>query len=381
MREYMHTNQELRMRQALPLEAKVAMTKLRIREWVNEFGIDGVYVSFSGGKDSTVLLHIVREIYPDIPAVFSDTGLEYPEIREFVKTFDNVIWVKPKMNFKQIITKYGYPFLSKELSAIIGGGQVSLDILRKDGIDTTDREKVLEEIKKRFKKEPGQWRRLAQCMGAVTKDNEFKLDVDKDEKGIYSYIPHKYEPILNAPFKVTDRCCRIMKKNPMHDFMKETGRVPMTAQMADESRLRTRNWLVHGCNMYDAYHPISNPMSVWTEQDVLLYIKKYNLPICSVYGEIIPDNGEEEMDGQMDFSDLGLMSDNRKLKTTGCDMTGCMFCGYGCHLENNPNRFERMKETHPKQYDFIMKPTNRGGLNYKEIIDWLNENCHLDIKY
>ena len=121
MKEYLHTNQELKMRQALPLESKVAMTKLRIREWVHEFGEDKVYVSFSGGKDSTVLLHIVREMYPNIPAVFSDTGLEYPEIRDFVKTFDNVIWVKPKMNFKQIINKYGYPFLSKELSAIIGG--------------------------------------------------------------------------------------------------------------------------------------------------------------------------------------------------------------------------------------------------------------------
>lgn len=79
MKEYLHTNQELRMRQALPLESKVAMTKLRIREWVHEFGEDKVYVSFSGGKDSTVLLHIVREMYPNIPAVFSDTGLEYPE--------------------------------------------------------------------------------------------------------------------------------------------------------------------------------------------------------------------------------------------------------------------------------------------------------------
>ena len=85
-----HTIQELKIRQALPLEAKIRMTEIRIREWVNEYGIDGVYVSFSGGKDSTVLLHIARQIYPDIKAVFVDTGLEYPEIRQFVKTFDNV---------------------------------------------------------------------------------------------------------------------------------------------------------------------------------------------------------------------------------------------------------------------------------------------------
>lgn len=95
-----HTLQELQQRQALPLNIKVAMTKTRIREWINYYGTDGVYVSFSGGKDSTVLLDIVRQEYPSIEAVFVDTGLEYPEIREFVKTFDNVTWVKPKLTFK-----------------------------------------------------------------------------------------------------------------------------------------------------------------------------------------------------------------------------------------------------------------------------------------
>ena len=71
--------------QSLPLSAKVRMTETRIRAWVDEYGEDGVYISFSGGKDSTVLLHIVRNLYPSIKAVFVDTGLEYPEVREFVK--------------------------------------------------------------------------------------------------------------------------------------------------------------------------------------------------------------------------------------------------------------------------------------------------------
>ena len=114
-----HTIDDLRQRQALPLEIKVRMTQQRIREWINEFGVEGVYVSFSGGKDSTVLLHLVRELYPDVPAVFVDTGLEYPEIRDFVKKFDNVEWLKPKMNFKQVINTYGYPFISKEVSECV----------------------------------------------------------------------------------------------------------------------------------------------------------------------------------------------------------------------------------------------------------------------
>ena len=105
--------------QGYPLSIKVSLTKQRIREWVHRYGEDGVYISFSGGKDSTVLLHIVREMYPDIPAVFVDTGLEYPEIRQFVKRFDNVVWLKPEMNFRQVIEKYGYPFISKEVSQCV----------------------------------------------------------------------------------------------------------------------------------------------------------------------------------------------------------------------------------------------------------------------
>ena len=107
---------DLKMKQALPLNVKVRMTKERIRQWVNEFGEDGVYVSFSGGKDSTVLLNIVREDYPNVEAVFVDTGLEFPEIREFVRTYDNVTWLKPKMSFRKVIETYGYPFISKEVA-------------------------------------------------------------------------------------------------------------------------------------------------------------------------------------------------------------------------------------------------------------------------
>ena len=103
-----------------------------------------VYVSFSGGKDSTVLLDIARRLYPDIPAVFSDTGLEYPEIKEFVKTFPNVTIVRPKHSFKEILTKYGYPIISKQVANTVdnasrwikenltddmGGGYKDLELL------------------------------------------------------------------------------------------------------------------------------------------------------------------------------------------------------------------------------------------------------------
>ena len=100
------TENELKMMQNYPLWMKVEKTKLRIKEWYEYYNGE-VYVSFSGGKDSTVLLDIVRNIYPEVEAVFSDTGLEFPEIREFVKSKDNVTIIKPEMTFKQVINEKG----------------------------------------------------------------------------------------------------------------------------------------------------------------------------------------------------------------------------------------------------------------------------------
>ena len=118
-----HEMWELQQMQALPLKMKIKLTQSRIRQWVNEFGEDGVHISFSGGKDSTVLLDIVRKMYPSIKAVYVDTGLEYPEIKHFVKGFDNVEIIRPEMVFKDVITKYGYPMISKEVSECVQGAR------------------------------------------------------------------------------------------------------------------------------------------------------------------------------------------------------------------------------------------------------------------
>ena len=126
--ENRHTKEELRYMQSLPLDLKIRLTEDRIRAWVDKYGENGVCVSFSGGKDSTVLLHIVRSLYPEVRAVFSNTGLEYPEIRQFAMSHDNVDIVYPDVRFKDVITQYGYPLISKEVAEAIyyarriGGG-------------------------------------------------------------------------------------------------------------------------------------------------------------------------------------------------------------------------------------------------------------------
>ncbi len=102
----------LRQYQALPLMAKVHMTQARIREWYEHWN-GSVYVSFSGGKDSTVLAHLVHEFYPDVPLVFVNTGLEYPEIQAFARKM-GAEFIRPKMQFSEVISEYGYPLISKE---------------------------------------------------------------------------------------------------------------------------------------------------------------------------------------------------------------------------------------------------------------------------
>ena len=203
---------ELKQMQSLPLAAKVRMTENRIREWVTEYGEDGVYVSFSGGKDSTVLLDIVRRMYPGVEAVFVNTGLEYPEIQQFVKTFDNVKILRPKMRFDEVLRTYGYPLISK---------QVALAIY--------------------YAKKGSVWAKN-NLSGIDEKGNPHKY-----RKGMYG----KYKPICNADFAVSDKCCRIMKEQPLYEYGKRTQKKPIIAIMAAESKRRQNAWLQTGCNAFE----------------------------------------------------------------------------------------------------------------------------------
>lgn len=127
-----HTMNDLYQMQSLPLDAKIRMTAQRVENWVDEFGEDGCYVSFSGGKDSTVLRHIVHEVcgYKNVPDVFVDVPTQYPELKEFVQTFENVEIIKPKISFMQVCEKYGFPLISKEVSESVEGARKYLTQLK-----------------------------------------------------------------------------------------------------------------------------------------------------------------------------------------------------------------------------------------------------------
>ena len=274
----------------ISLETRIMTAEQKIQEWYR-YWKGQVYISFSGGKDSTVLLHLVRSLYPDIPAVFCDTGLEYPEIREFVKTIDNVTWLKPKMNFNQVIQKYGFPIISKEVS------------------------QKIQEIRE-------------------TKSQKLKNKrLFGDEKG-NGKLPKKWQYLIDAPFNISNKCCHVMKKKPFEAYEKLNGNKSYVGVMSCESALRLQSWQLYGCNAFELKRPQSRPLMPWTEEDILDYIKEFNLKISDIY-------------------------------SMGYKRTGCMFCGFGSHL-NNDNRFELMSQTHPKQYDYIMN-----NLGFEEVLDYI----------
>ena len=322
-----HTAYDLIQMQSLPLDIKIRMTKERIQQWY-EYWDGQVYISFSGGKDSTVLKHIVDSMYDDIPAVFVNTGLEYPEIQKFAISQKNVVTVRPEMRFDEVIKKYGYPVVSKEVAQTVW------------------------EAKKNAK--TGKYAYRIKKLNGELLDKNGKLS---------TYNIPKWKFLLDAPYDISHKCCDVMKKRPAKTYERKTGRKAIIGTLASESTLRKTQWVKYGCNAFESKRPTSQPLSFWTEQDILNYIKQFDVPYCSVYGDIVPD-------------DEGTL-----LKTTGCDRTGCIFCMFGCHLEKEPNRFQRLKETHPRQYEYCIGggemvdgkwQPSKEGLGLGKVLDYIN---------
>lgn len=281
---------DLQYNQNLLLPEKVLLTRARIHDFYRKSN-GKVFISFSGGKDSLVVLNEVRKLYPEVPCVFVDTGLEYPEIRDFVRTIPNVIWLKPKLTFKAIIEEYGYPVISKQQSRNLSDVQ---------NATTRNQHTVRLRLTGLTKN------------GVKIKDSSLK-------------IPKKWLYLTSSNIKFSDKCCFYLKKHPIFEYQKQTGRVPFIGTMACESIARKRAISRTGCNVYSSQlkETKSQPISFWFNEDVWAYIKMNNLEYSKIY-----DLGEKR--------------------------TGCMFCMFGAHLEEEPNRFQRMKKSHPKQYKFCM---------------------------
>lgn len=285
-----YSRERMRKLMSLPLEDKIIYAQVKIRQFY--IAMKGkVYVSYSGGKDSTVLLHLVRSLYPDVKGVYSDTGLEYPEIREFVMKTPNVDIIHPKISFKKVIDIYGYPVIGKEVANYIKSARNGAEYSVQKMQDTGD----------------------------------FGF-------GHYAWV-------MDAPFKIGADCCYHLKKKPMHDYQKETGLFPIIGTRTEESRLRQTKWIKTGDVITEGDHIQANPLSIFTEEDIWAYIRKFNLPYSDAY------------------------------KIPGITRTGCIFCGFG--IMQDKNRFLTLKATHPKLWEYCMKPRERGGLGMREVCDFL----------
>jgi 3'-phosphoadenosine 5'-phosphosulfate sulfotransferase (PAPS reductase)/FAD synthetase len=298
---------ELQQMRDLPLEMKIEKSKARIREW-HDYWRGQIYVSFSGGLDSTALLHLVRSVYPDVPAVFADTGLEYPEIRNFVRLHENVEVLRPDTSFKKVIERYGYPVVSKEQAQFI------------EEVRNTSSERL----------------RDIRLNGVLMPDGS---------RG-FRKLSAKWKYLLEAPFKISAKCCDYIKKKPFIKYERSAGRAMMTGESASDSLRRRTIYLQHGCNAFGMKRPKSTPLAFWTKDDVLRYLRDFQIPYCDVYGEIAEEGG--------------------KLTTTLARATGCMFCMFGVHREGAVNRFTRMKKSHPQLWKYCIYT-----LGLKDVLEYI----------
>lgn len=231
---------ELKERQSWTLDQKIDHSLGVIDQFYQRLN-GKCYVSFSGGKDSTIVLWLARKIYPNIKGCFCNTGNEYPDIVKFVRTFDNIDWIKPKMKPKQVLEKCGFPLVSKNVSHILG-------IAKRNPNGVCYHNYILHE-----------------------------------KESLYS-VPTKWGYLYNEPYMVDSQCCSILKKHPFREYEQNTGLMPILGILASESRLRQKQYIRNGgCNVFDGSQIKSMPLSIWLESDVLECIKKYNIEISEIY--------------------------------------------------------------------------------------------------
>jgi len=236
---------QLREMQSWTLDQKVYHAMEVIDVFYNRLG-GSVYVSFSGGKDSTVLLWLARKVYPNMRAAFCNTGNEYPDIVRFVRSFDNIDWIKPSCKPQDVLEKYGFPLVSKQVSYMVSGVR-----------NNPNSAQSIKFMGKRSKKNP------------------------------YYVIPDKWRYLTSTNYDVSQECCHILKKEPFRKYEKENGMHPIMGTMASESKMRETDYLRHGgCNIFSDdgnSKTKSMPLSIWLEKDVWDCVEKYHIPISDIY--------------------------------------------------------------------------------------------------
>ena len=312
--------------QSLPYEVKVGKAKQRIREFIqgcDDLGYD-THVSV-GGLDSITLLCLIRSMNIDIPAV-SVSVLEDKSIVRVHKDL-GVIMLKPLKNKHEILQEEGFPVISKKIATKIMALQDPTEAnatIRHAIITGECGEKGHFATNSRMQL-PQKWLEL---FGGYENENE----------GVNYKKP---------PFRVSSRCCEIMKEKPCDLWAKEHNSKPFLGLMASEGGRRQDALEEHGCNYFGKTTIRSAPFAPFLRQDLLQLALDLNVPIPEIYGRI----------------ELG---PNGDLYTTGAQRTGCEMCGFGIHMEKRPHRFDKLYDRNPKAWDYWMNNvcTDENGNKY-----------------
>lgn len=236
------TLDELRARQKWSFDQKLDHAVATVETFLNRVG--PAFVSFSGGKDSTVLLDLCRRfISKDFPAVFCNTGAEYPDVVKFVHSIECVTVIKPTLTFREVLETRGFPLVSKEQSRYIRQARhTKSEHLRQKRLGIIEPEKRLGQIYK--------------C----------------------------WQYLVNAPYDCSEECCEILKKRPFRKYCKASGQRPIIATTCDESSIRSEAYIRRGgCNSFEKNKEASYPLSIWTDKDIWEYVDKFNLRLCDLY--------------------------------------------------------------------------------------------------
>ncbi len=356
--------QKFLQRVSLHLEDKIMMTEQRIKAWYDYWDGD-VYIAYSGGKDSHVLCEIVWNMggkYRNIPLVFSNTGLEMPEIVKHVRKMKergwNVVEIRPKRTYKDVWEAEGIPIVSKKVA-----------------------------------------RQIRTLKAGPTGDGHtYRLYDEGITKAGHAApnwkLAKKWRFLIDEDIKTTEKCCDYLKKDPIARFERNPADYDVdnfssgdklkgrgiTGMMSEEGGYRGA---MTQCNVFEGKTTRSSPMLFWTEKNVWEYVETKNIEICSVYySRVYNDKGELVASNQpMQYHTLPncqLYLDNTEiargdgtwyeLKTKeesfyyieGERRTGCMFCAFGAHLEKGANRFQKMSVSHPRQHRIIIDRLGMG---------------------
>lgn len=261
---------ELTKLQALPLDDKIEWAKDRIELALQKLQTPSL--AFSAGKDSTVLLHLLRQFAPEIIVIYGNTTIEFPECIKFARWLRdewdlNYYEAKPDVTFWWVVQEYGWPLMGKTFG--VGG------VAHK-----SSREQFFDDLAER---------------GELTGEYAIQAEV----------------PISSA-------CCTFLKERPSQKLQKELGVDGVfLGIMASESRQRMFNFLEYGEWYYAKSQKMwkSHPLAIWTDDDIWDYIRRFNVPYAKLY-----DMGyHDEKTGE-------LITHKRN---------GCMFCGMDIKFPNN----------------------------------------------